>query len=779
MMEIIVDENSGFCFGVREAVRKTDDTIQKNSGNESRIYTFGPLIHNQDMIDELSAQHVEIITDLKDAEPNSIVILRSHGVPEVLYHEAKQKDITIVDATCPFVEKIHRIVKEAFLERIPVAIVGDRSHPEVIGINGWCGNAAFIIQKLEDVDSIREPKVCLVAQTTITSDFLTNVREALNKKGIKLIENNTICSATEIRQKSCENLSKTVDAMVIIGGRESSNTKKLYEIAKDNCKSVFFIERKEDLPLKDMQKYSKIGIATGASTPERIIKEVIATMSEFITESMDEMEEEQNEMHSLMAEIEKSLRLPGRNEIINGEIIQVTNREVVVNLGCKKDGILPKDEISLEPGQELTDLFKAGDMIEAKVLKTDDGDGNILLSKKKLEVNEHWDEITNAIENKSFVNAKVIKEVKGGVIAVYKEVYGFIPMSQLSDRFIEKADEFIGKVLPVRVTRVDQKRNKAVFSHKAFLNEERNKKVAEIWNSLSVGDIVEGTVMRFTDYGAFVDIGGLDGLLHISEISWGKLKHPQEALKIGEKVQTKILSMNTEKGKISLGLKQNKPEPWAAIDENYVVGAIVSGKVVQLKEYGAFIELQPGLDGLVHISEIAHKRVTNIGNEIQVGQMVSAKILEIDKDKKRISLSIKETVEPPTAEEIAAEREAAAISRAAAIAEKEAYVPNEYDDKTEGEAIEEDYDVDQNGEVEAEVSMEKVIEETADYDEPVADKDLKAVVCAYDPECASKDDGEDTIDPEDAHDEDITVPEEMNMEDDVIDKDVVLDKILV
>jgi 4-hydroxy-3-methylbut-2-enyl diphosphate reductase len=320
--------------------------------------------------------------------------------------------------------------------------------------------------------------------------------------------------------------------MVIIGGRDSSNTRKLYEIACRNCNNVFFIERKDDLPLKDMQIYSKIGIATGASTPERIIKEVIATMSEFITETMDDMEEE-NGMHDLMAEIEKSLRLPGRNEIINGEIIQVTNREVIVNLGCKKDGVLPKDEISLEPGQELTDLFKAGDMIEAKVLKTDDGDGNILLSKKKLEVNEHWEEITNAIENKSFVNAKVIKEVKGGVIAVYKEVYGFIPMSQLSDKFIEKADEFIGKVLPVRVTRVDQKRNKAVFSHKAFLNEERNKKVAEIWNSLSVGDIVEGTVMRFTDYGAFVDIGGLDGLLHISEISWGKLKHPQEALKIG------------------------------------------------------------------------------------------------------------------------------------------------------------------------------------------------------------------------------------------------------
>ena len=248
------------------------------------------------------------------------------------------------------------------------------------------------------------------------------------------------------------------------------------------------------------------------------------------------------------------------------------------------------------------------------------------------------------------MNVKIVKEVKGGVIATYKEVSGFIPMSQLSDHFVEKADEFIGKVLPVKVSRVDQKRNKAVFSHKAFLAEEKAKKIAEIWDKLSVGDVVEGVVMRFTDYGAFVDIGGLDGLLHISEISWGKLKHPQEALAIGDAINVKILSMNAEKGKISLGLKQNMPEPWSVIDDKYEVGQVISGKVVQIKDYGAFVELEPGLDGLVHISEVAYKRVTNIADEISVGQEVSAKILEIDKDRKRISLSIKETLEAPAAE---------------------------------------------------------------------------------------------------------------------------------
>ena len=250
-----------------------------------------------------------------------------------------------------------------------------------------------------------------------------------------------------------------------------------------------------------------------------------------------------------------------------------------------------------------------------------------------------------ALENKTIITVKVVKQVNGGVIAAYKEVTGFIPLSQLSDKFVENADEFMGQTLDVKVTRVDQKRGRAVFSHKIVLNEEKQKKIAAIWEGLHVDDIVEGTVMRFTDYGAFVDLGGIDGLLHISEISWGKLKHPQEVLQIGDTVKVKILSMNEEKGKISLGLKQTIPEPWSVIDEKYEVGQVVSGKVVQIKEYGAFVELEPGLDGLVHISEVAHKRVTNIADELSIGQEAQAKILEIDRERKRISLSIKETLD--------------------------------------------------------------------------------------------------------------------------------------
>ena len=551
----------------------------------------------------------------------------------------------MTDATCPFVKKIHLLVEEAYEAGKRILIVGDREHPEVKGINGWCGNSAMIVNSPEEAETVGGDNIFLVCQTTIKKELLDEITEVLYRNGVSFEVNNTICSATTLRQKSCRKLSEECDAMVVIGGKDSSNTRKLYQIAKKVCKNAYFIEKIEDLPLHQIKKYNKIGVAAGASTPECVIKEVIATMSEHITE-MNEMN-----MMDLMDDIEKSLRLPRIGETVNGKVHQVTDKEIIVNMGCKKDGVIPKEEVTLEGDQKLTDLFKEGDEIQAKVIKTDDGDGVILLSKKKLEVNAHWDEITEALENKTTINVKVVKQVNGGVIAAYKEVTGFIPLSQLSDKYVENAEESIGQELAVRVTRVDQKRGRAVFSHKVILAEEKQQKIEEVWNSLHVDDIVEGKVMRFTDYGAFVDLGGIDGLLHISEISWGKLKHPQEVLKIGDIVKVKILSMNAEKGKISLGLKQTMPEPWSVIEENYQVGQVVTGKVVQIKEYGAFIELEPGLDGLVHISEVAHKRVNDIAEELTIGQTVEAKILEIDTERKRISLSIKQTVEAPVAEE--------------------------------------------------------------------------------------------------------------------------------
>ena len=535
--------------------------------------------------------------------------------------------------------KIHGLVSRASKDGYNIVIVGDENHPEVQGIKGWCKGEATVIDSVEKAEKITEDNLFIVCQTTIKEELLYSVVDVFTKKNKVFTVKNTICSATERRQRDCRSLADECDAMVIIGGKNSSNTQKLYEISKKLCQNTFFVEKIEDLPLRELSKCNKIGVAAGASTPECVIKEVIATMSENITEK--------NEMNmmDLMDDIEKSLRLPRVGEIVNGKVHQVTDKEIIVNMGCKKDGVIPKEEVTLEGDQKLTDLFKDGDEIQAKVIKTDDGDGVILLSKKKLEANEHWNEINEAYENGTVLNVKVVRQVNGGVIAAYKEVTGFIPMSQLSDKFVENAEEFIGQDMDVKVTRVDLKRNRAVFSHKIVLNEEKQRKLAEIWSGLNVDDVVEGVVMRFTDYGAFVDLGGIDGLLHISEISWGKLKHPKEVLQIGDRVKVKILSMNEEKGKISLGLKQTTPEPWSVIHENYEVGQVVNGKVVQIKEYGAFVELEPGLDGLVHISEVANKRVSDIAEELEVGQAVEAKILDIDTERKRISLSLKQAMQ--------------------------------------------------------------------------------------------------------------------------------------
>lgn len=670
MREILLAENSGFCFGVRQAIEKTEEQInlKKSGKTEGRIFTCGPLIHNRLVTDDLAERGVGIITSAGEAAPKDVVIVRSHGESKAFFEDARSRGITVIDVTCPFVRKIQLLAEEAHHEGRKIIIVGDREHPEVRGINGWCENSAVIVNSPEEAESVKGDNYFLVCQTTIKKELLDEITQILSKNNVGFEARNTICSATTLRQTSCSSLAECCDAMVVIGGKDSSNTRKLYQIAKKVCKNAYFIEKNEDLPLHQLKKYNKIGVAAGASTPECVIKEVIATMSENITE-VNEMN-----MMDLMDDIEKSLRLPRIGETVNGKVHQVTDKEIIVNMGCKKDGVIPKEEVTLEGDQKLTDLFKEGDEIQAKVIKTDDGDGVILLSKKKLEVNEHWNEIIEAYENKTTINVKVVKQVNGGVIAAYKEATGFIPLSQLSDKYVENAEEFIGQELTVRVKKVDQKRGRAVFSHRDILEEEKKKKLDEIWDSLHVDDIVEGKVMRFTDYGAFVDLGGIDGLLHISEISWGKLKHPQEVLKIGDIVKVKILSMNREKGKISLGLKQTMPEPWSVIEENYQVGQVVSGKVVQIKEYGAFVELEPGLDGLVHISEVANKRVNDISEELTVGQTVEAKILDIDTERKRISLSIKQALpaEAEEAEEAPAEAEAEEAPTAEAEVEAEA-----------------------------------------------------------------------------------------------------------
>ena len=647
-MEIILSPHSGFCFGVKTAIEMAETAAQKvlnenMKGADIKIYSYGPLIHNSRVTKKLKEMGITVIDSFDSVKPGDEIIIRSHGAGSEVYHEIKENGGRIVDATCPYVSKIHRYVQKAYREQKQVVIVGDSKHPEVQGINGWCKYSAVIIKDTSELSShilekLRGGRVFIVVQTTMKKETLDEIISVLKKNNIEYELKNTICNATEMRQEACKNTAEAVDILFVIGDRASSNTKKLYEIGKKYCPKAIFIDNINNLSLKECQKYNRIGIAAGASTPEDAIKEVITNMSEFFTKG--------ESMADFMEEIEKSLRIPRPGELVTGIVHRITDDYVIVNLGVKKDGIIPREEISLEPGQVISDVLTEGEEIEVKVLKADGNEGAILLSRKKLAISENWKELMQAFEEKTTIEVEVVKAVNGGVIAAYKEIQGFIPMSQLSDRYVEDASDFTGKTLEVKASRIDPRRSKAIFSRKAQLAEERKQLLEEIWESINVGDIVEGTVMRFTDYGAFVDIGGIDGLLHISEISWGKLKHPKEVLELGQTIQVKILAMNSEKGKISLGLKQTTPEPWSIIDEEFSVGETVKGTVVQIKEYGCFVEIKPGLDGLVHISEICNHRVEKVSDELSVGDEVEAKILEIDKERKRISLSIKETLDP-------------------------------------------------------------------------------------------------------------------------------------
>lgn len=645
--KIILVEGSGFCFGVKNAIKKAKEARIELSKD---IFTLGDIIHNKAVVKDLNEKGIiAVCTDEIDAlEHGSNIVVRSHGAPRVFFERARELGLNVLDATCPYVSRIHTIVKNKSLEGKVVIIVGNEKHPEVIGIAGWCSGKKVVIPEDAGDDDIRKVRkkyeggeIVIVGQTTIKQEAYKRVCDIIKSANENVEVLDTLCGITARRQEKALECAKNVDAMVVIGDKKSSNSLKLYEICASANKNTFFIENKSDLSLKKLRNCNTIGVVASASAPGQIIREVMVIMNENQNETAG------NEMLELMDEIEKSMKSPKTGEIVEGVIDAVNDKEIVVNLGCKKDGIIPNSEVALEEGQTISDLFSVGDEIQAKVLKTDDGDGSILLSRRKMEASVHWAELEEALNNDETVKVDVARAVKSGVIANYKEVSGFIPLSQLSERFIEDASEFVGQTMEAKVIRVDQKLGKAIFSPKQLQKEEKNKRLQELWKTLNVGDDIEGKVMRFTEYGAFVDIGGVDGLLHISEISWGKLKHPSEVLTVGDTINVKILSLNPEKGKISLGYKQNMPEPWSIIDDKYKAGDKVEGDIVQIKEYGAFLELEPGLDGLIHISEISHSRVENINSVLHIGDNVEAKILEIDKERRRISLSIKALLDPP------------------------------------------------------------------------------------------------------------------------------------
>ena len=576
-----------------------------------------------------------------------------------MYDEAEAKGLKILDGTCPFVKKIHNIVHDKLAEGMGIIIVGDGTHPEVIGINGWCENAAVILEDEEAAKTKEIPekeKYAVVVQTTFRQAKLDKILEILQDRGVNMEVHNTICSATEKRQTEAEELSKTVDKMIVIGGKNSSNTQKLVEICAKNCGNTVHIETICDLVLNNFGKDDKIGITAGASTPPAIIKEVVVTMSEALENAVQNLEGSEEATFEQM--LEESLVTLHTGDVVKGTVIQVVNEEVSVNLGFKSDGIIARGEFSSDPTVIPSKTVQPGDEIEVFVVRVNDGDGNVMLSRKRIEAQKGIEEIEAAYNDKAVVTGTVTNVVKGGLIAVVNGVNVFIPSSQVSNRFIEDLSVFNGQELEFNIIEVDRVKRRFIGGRKALVEQEIAAKRAALFETIQAGSRVNGTVSRLTDFGAFVDLGGVDGLIHISEMSWGRISNPKEVLKEGQEVEVFVLDVDKEKGKISLSLKDADKNPWKLAAEKYAVGSIVEGKVVRMVPFGAFVELEPGVDGLVHISQIANKHVVKPEDELKVGEIINVKVLEVNPEQKKISLSKRQAdapVEEAPAEEAATE----------------------------------------------------------------------------------------------------------------------------
>ena len=644
-MKITTAKSAGFCFGVNRAIEACYREIEKGG----KIYTYGPLIHNKNVNADMAEKGVEIIDGFDDIDKSATVVIRSHGVGKSVYDELEANNINYVDGTCPFVKKIHNIVFKNRENGKNIIIIGDAKHPEVKGINGWCGNSAIIVDNVEDAEKIEldaEKDYAVVVQTTFRESKYNDILSVLQKKTERITADNTICSATEERQTEAVKLSKTVDKMLVIGDKGSSNTQKLFEICNKNCQNTYYIETINDLVLNCFNNNDKIGVTAGASTPPALIKEVITTMSE-MDEVKNTMEGEELTFEQMLENSFVTLR---SGEIVKGTVISTAGEEVSVNLGYKSDGIIPRGEFSSDASVIPSKTVQPGDEIEVYVVRVNDHDGNVLLSKKKVESQKGLEEIEKAFEEKVPVTGKVTDVVKGGLIAVVNGIRVFIPSSQVSGRFVEDLSVYKGTELTFNIIELDKAKRRYIGGRKALLAKEAEEKKAAVFATLEVGKKVTGTVSRITDFGAFVDLGGVDGLIHISEMSWGRISNPKEVLSEGDSVEVVVLDVDKEKSKISLSLKDVTPNPWTLAVDKYIVGSIVEGKVVRMVPFGAFIELEPGVDGLVHISQIANKRVEKPEDELQIGEIIKVKVIEVNAEAKKISLS-KKQAEEPVAEE--------------------------------------------------------------------------------------------------------------------------------
>ena len=639
-MSITVAKNAGFCFGVSRAV----ELVEEAAKSGKTVATLGPIIHNRHQVGRFEEMGVSVISEPEEAIPGSTVIIRSHGVSRAVQQRLENMGVEIIDATCPFVKRIHGLVQKAEEEgRLPV-IIGTRTHPEVTAIAGWCSDCRIFESpgELEEWAKSGEVSadtpICMVCQTTST-EFLWKICGETAKKlftNLKIFD--TICKATEFRQNEAAKLSAECQAMVVVGDAKSSNTGRLAMICREHCGKVFLVDNADELNAGDFRGVTAVGITAGASTPAWIIKEVNKTMNE-ITNVETVMEE------SFEALLEQSIKTLNTGDKVTGVVTGITSKDVSVDLGTKHAGYIPYDEVSADPSVKPEDILNVGDEIEVFVVRVNDQEGTVQLSKKKLDGMKIWDEMAAYAEEKVTVEGTITEENKGGLVASVKGIRVFIPASQSGIAKGGDMTGMVGKNVKLKITEVNRPRRRVIGSIRAVNAEERKANQEKIWAEIQEGAKYHGVVKSLTSYGAFVDIGGVDGMVHVSELSWNRIKTPADVVKVGDEIDVYVISFDPVKHKISLGYKTAEMNPWNQFMTNYAIGDVVDAKVVKLMTFGAFAEILPGVDGLIHISQIAEKRINKPEDVLSEGQDVKVKITDVDAENKRISLSIRALLE--------------------------------------------------------------------------------------------------------------------------------------
>lgn len=657
MRKITLAKTAGFCFGVDRAVNMVYSLSEKQ-----RVCTLGPIIHNSEMVRELEQKGVIIANTPKDVPSGYTVVIRSHGVPQSVYDEIHSLNLNYSDATCPFVSKIHKTVAKAGRENSVVLIIGDKNHPEVKGIEGHCCGEFFAVKNhieaeklIETTPRLKTNPLTVVAQTTFDVSEWKKSLKVIKKLCTNAVIFDTICNATAERQEEARILAERSDLMIVIGDKTSSNTCKLYDICSRVCKNTYLVETYKELKDIDLSSACNIGVTAGASAPARIIKEVLDTMAE---NQVNSSEEQEQDFASMLEEHMQSFNTDGR---VKGVVERITPNEIFVDVGRKQAGVVKLSELTDDPNAKIEDLVKVGDTLDLLIMRTNDQEGTIMLSKKRVDAQKGWDVIKEALESKEVLTGVVTEINNGGVIAVTNGVKVFIPASQATASRNESTEGLLKKEVSFRIIDVNDRRRRAVGSIRSVLNEEKNKAREEFWKNCEVGKTYTGTVKSLTSYGAFVDIGGVDGMIHISELSWNRIKHPSEVVNVGDTVEVYVKDIDTEKHNISLGYKKAEDNPWEILKNNYPEGSVVEVEIVGLTQFGAFAKIIPGIDGLIHISQIADRRIEKPQDELSIGQKVMAKITAIDFDKKRVSLSIRALLQDNNddAEEAAENEEAA------------------------------------------------------------------------------------------------------------------------